>query len=68
LDKLFDISHAASEQLMDITEDKQFLELQRESRSGVIGSLDKKKVDRDKRVFERKRTAAERVLNVKRTE
>ena len=43
--KLFDISHAASEELIDITEDKQFLELQRESRNGVIGSLDKKKAE-----------------------
>jgi hypothetical protein len=60
LDMLFDISHAASEQLISIEEDKQFLKMQKESRSGVIGRVDKKKADRDKRTFERKCREAER--------
>lgn len=54
LDKLFDISHAASDQLLHIEEDKQFLKLQQESRSGVIGSVDKKKSEKDNRAMERK--------------
>ena len=61
LDKLFDISHAASQQLIQIEEDQRFLELQRESRSGVIGPVDKKKADRDKRALERQCKINERV-------
>ena len=52
---MFDISHAASEQSICIEEDKQFLNMQKESRSGAIGRVDKKKTGRDKRTFERKR-------------
>ena len=48
---LFDISHAASEQLISIKEDKQFLKMQKESRSDVIRQVDKKKANRDKRTF-----------------
>ena len=53
LDKLFDINHAASENVITISEDKQFLQLQRESRSGVIGPVDMNKAKREKRKWER---------------
>jgi hypothetical protein len=59
LDSLFDISHAASDQLIRIEEDKQFLKLQQESRSGAIGSVDKKKAEQDKRFHDRKHKATE---------
>jgi hypothetical protein len=60
LNSLFDISHAVSDQLSRIEEDEQFLKLQQESRSGAIGSVDKKKAEQDKRVHDRKRKATER--------
>jgi len=53
LDNLFDISHAASDKLIRLDEDKEFLKLQQQSRSGVIGSVDKKKADKDKRSIDR---------------
>ena len=40
LDMLLDMNHAASEQLIAIEEDKQFLKMQKESRSIVIGRID----------------------------
>ena len=46
--------------LISIEEDKQFLKIQKEPRSGAIGRVDKKKTDRDKRTFERKCKEAER--------
>jgi len=61
IDNLFDISHAASDQLICIEEDKEFLKLQQQSRSGVTGSVDKKKTDREKRAIERKLKTENRV-------
>lgn len=61
LDMLFDVSHADSEKIIHIKEDREFLEMQRESRNGVIGPVDKRKAERDKRTLERKFKAAERV-------
>ena len=54
LSKLFDISHANAQQLIKNVEDKQFLKLQQESRSGSIGSVDKKLAAKEKRTTERK--------------
>ena len=54
LDNLFDVSHAASDQLIRIDEDREFLKLQQQSRSGVIGSVDKKKADKKKEQFKEK--------------
>ena len=62
VDMLFDISHAASEQLISFEEDKQFLKMHKESRSSVIKRVEKKKADRDKRTFERKCRDAEHAL------
>ncbi|CAH0562945.1 unnamed protein product [Brassicogethes aeneus] len=42
LEKLFDISHANSQQLIKNEGDRQFLKLQQESRTGSIGPVDKK--------------------------
>ena len=39
LDTLFDIAHANAEQLITNEEDRQFLQLQRESRTGCIGPV-----------------------------
>jgi len=61
LDNLFDISHAASDQLIHIEEDKEFLKLQQQSRIGVIGSVDKKRTDRERRAIERKLKTERRV-------
>ena len=55
LSNLFDISHANSEQLIKNDEDRQFLKLQRESRTGSIGSVDKKLAAKEKRVAERQK-------------
>jgi len=61
IDNLFDISHAASDQLIRIEEDREFLKLQQQLRSGVIGSVDRKKADREKRAIERKLKTENRV-------
>jgi len=61
IDNLFDISHADSDQLIRIEEDREFLKLQQQSRSGVIGSVDRKKADREKRAIERKLKTENRV-------
>jgi hypothetical protein len=61
LDHLFDISHANAEQLITNEEDRQFLKLQRESRTGCIGSVDKKLLSREKRATERRERFAKRV-------
>lgn len=61
LDMLFDISHANSEQLIKNEEDRQFLRLQRESRKGCIGSLDRKLSAREKRSAERQKKIAKRL-------
>ena len=53
LDMLFDISHANSDKLITIEEDKQFLKLQQETRSGSLGPVDKKLADKEKRSYER---------------
>lgn len=53
LDNLFDINHAASDKLIRLDEDIEFLKLQQQSRSGLIGSVDKKKADKDKRSIDR---------------
>lgn len=50
---LFDIRHANLEQLIKNEEDCQFLRLQRESRKGSVGSLDRKLSTREKRSAER---------------
>lgn len=54
LDLLFDISHADSDTLITIEEDKQFLKLQQQERVGCFGSLDKNLADKEKRAMERK--------------
>lgn len=54
LDNLFDISHANSNELIKNEEDRKFLKLQQESRTGCIGSVDIKAFRRDKRSAERK--------------
>jgi len=41
LDKLFDISNAKADQLITNEEDRQFLKLQRESRAGCLGPIDR---------------------------
>jgi len=61
LDNLFDVSHAASDQLIHIEEDKEFLKLQQQSRIGVIGSVDKKRADRERRALQRKLKTDSRV-------
>ena len=43
LDKLFDISHANSFQMIKNEEDRQFLLLQQESNTGSIAGVDQKK-------------------------
>ena len=53
--------HAASDQLIRIEEDGEFLKLQQQSRSGVTESVDKKKADREKRAIERKLKTENRV-------
>ena len=53
IDKLFDISHANSNQLIKIEEDREFLKMQQESRTGTIGTLDKKLSEKEKRSAER---------------
>ena len=60
LNNLFDISHANSNELIKNDEDRQFLKLQQESRTGCIGSVDTKSFLRDKRSAERKRRLLER--------
>ncbi|GBN77906.1 hypothetical protein AVEN_40026-1 [Araneus ventricosus] len=45
--KLFDISHANSQELLK-NEDRKFLQLQRIFRTGYIGSLDRKLAEREK--------------------
>ena len=49
LEKMFDISHANSDKIIRNEEDKQFLMLQRSSRTGVIGPADKKLAIREKK-------------------
>ena len=51
---LFDISHANSFELIKNDEDRKFLKLKQESRTGRIGPVNIKTVHRDKRSFERK--------------
>lgn len=54
LDGIFDISHANAEQLITNEEDRQFLRLQRESRTGCIGSVDKILAGKEDRAAERR--------------
>lgn len=54
LERLFDISHANSDQLIKNEEDKKFLKLQQESRTGVIGSVDRKLAIREAKGIQRK--------------
>ena len=50
MSQLFDISHANSEQLIKTDEDRQFLKLQQQSRTGSIGPVDNKLMVKEKRV------------------
>lgn len=61
LDRLFDISHANSNELIRNEEDRQFLRLQQESRTGTIGAVDKKLAEREKRSTMRKESFYNRV-------
>lgn len=58
---LFNISHANSEQLIKSEEDRQFQRLQRESRTGYIGFLDRKLSICEKRSAERQKKFAKRL-------
>jgi hypothetical protein len=53
LDSLFDISHAAANELIKNDEDRIFLQQQRESRTGCIGPLDQKLAKREQRAAKR---------------
>jgi hypothetical protein len=55
LDELLDISHADSYELIKNDEDREFLRLQQESRTGCIGSADEKLARREKRSVERQK-------------
>lgn len=60
LDSLFDISHANSDELIKNNEDREFLKLQRKSRTGCIGSADNKTFHREERASERKERLLQR--------
>lgn len=60
LDNLFDISDINSNELIKDDEDREFLRLQQESRTGCIGSVDNKTFVREKRTAERKSRLLER--------
>ena len=68
LDKLFDISHAKADELINIEEDRQFLKLQKESRKGSIGPVDKKLVAKETRTAIRKKKALNRLAAHKKKE
>ena len=53
LDKLFDISHANSAELIKNDEDRLFLQLQQRSRTGCIGPVDVKLAKREARTAQR---------------
>ena len=54
LERMFDISHANSDELIKNAEDREFLGLQRRSRTGVIGSIDRKLAVQEAKSAERK--------------
>ena len=60
LDNLFDISHCNSNELIKNDEDREFLRLQQESRTGCLGSADNKTFLREKRSARRKERLLER--------
>lgn len=49
LEQLFDISHANAKAIITNEEDRTFLQLQQESRTGSIGPIDKTLADKEKR-------------------
>ena len=61
LDKMFDISHGNADQMITIEEDKEFLNLQRASRTGSFGCVDKKLATVEKRSAERRERFNKRV-------
>jgi len=68
LDTLFDISHANADKLIANEEDRQFLKLQKESRTGCIGPVDKKLDGREKRSAQRHERFALRIQLAANTE
>lgn len=63
LDNLFDISHANAAQLISNEEDRLFLKLQQESRTGCIGPVDRKLLGREKRSAKRQEQFAKQVAS-----
>lgn len=61
LQQLFDISPANANEMISNDEDRVFLRLQQQSRTGSIGPVDKKLADREKRAKERTKRFAKQV-------
>lgn len=59
LQQLFDASHANAKSILTNEEDRTFLQLQQESRTGSIGPVDKKLADKEKRRAERQQRQLE---------
>lgn len=62
LQKLFDISHANADKMMTNEKDRTFLKLQRDTRAGYIGSVDKKLAAKENRSAERKERFTQHLL------